>query len=70
MKATPLWSDKQAMSDVYAEAKYLQMHVDHIIPLKHSLVCGLHVWDNLQVLTPSENIHKKNKFNIESHHAG
>lgn len=36
--------------------------VDHIIPLTHPLVCGLHIETNLRVITDSENSHKWNKF--------
>ena len=61
-QACPLWADKDAIQDVYLEAQYLQLEVDHIIPLKHPLVCGLHVWDNLQLLSRSENAKKSNKF--------
>lgn len=36
--------------------------VDHIIPLKHELVCGLHVPCNLQYLTPKQNRDKGSKI--------
>lgn len=68
-KATPAWANKNDMADVYAEARYMQMHVDHIVPLNHPLVCGLHVWDNLQLLTPVENLRKSNRFDPETFHA-
>lgn len=64
-KATPTWANLDDIENVYIEAQYLQMHVDHIIPLKHPLVCGLHVWENLQLLTPKQNLEKSNKFIIE-----
>ena len=68
-RATPSWADKRAIGDVYQEARYMQMHVDHIIPLKHPLVCGLHVWNNLQLLTPKANMRKNNSFDPETYHA-
>lgn len=61
-QAIPKWVDLSAIADVYVEAEYMQMHVDHIVPLVSEKVCGLHVWDNLQLLTPFENISKGNRY--------
>lgn len=63
--ATPAWADRRELDAVYAEADRLNLTVDHIIPLKHKLVCGLHVPANLQLLTRSENCRKSNKFTPE-----
>lgn len=64
--ATPNWASKEAILEIYAEARRLteetgiQHHVDHIIPLKSKIVSGLHCEANLQILTFSENCSKSN----------
>ena len=64
-QATPQWSVLEDIICVYQEAEYFQLEVDHIIPLKHPLVCGLHVWNNLQLLSRSDNASKSNKYDID-----
>ena len=59
--ATPKWADHTLIQDMYIEAKYQQMHVDHIVPLNGRNVCGLHWESNLQLLLPRENFIKSNK---------
>jgi 5-methylcytosine-specific restriction endonuclease McrA len=59
---TPCWADLIKIKEVYSQAQKLGLTVDHIIPLNGKLVCGLHVENNLQLLTRAENSAKLNKF--------
>lgn len=70
-EATPKWLgklDKKELKRFYDEAYELiqntgeDHHVDHIVPLKGELVCGLNVPWNLQVLKWDDNLKKSNKF--------
>ncbi len=36
--------------------------VDHIVPLNHPYVCGLHCPDNFQIITDQENAQKSNRY--------
>ena len=64
LNATPIWVDRAALLEIYTEATDRNLTVDHIVPLQHPLVCGLHVPWNLQLLTSSENSRKGNRFTI------
>jgi len=66
LNATAGWANQQKIRQIYEDANRLGLVVDHIIPLQHPLVCGLHVETNLQLLTASENSIKHNKFTIET----
>lgn len=59
--ATPQWADLGAIKEIYAKCP-IGYHVDHIIPLRGTNVCGLHVESNLQYLLAKDNIRKSNKF--------
>lgn len=67
LQRTPAWADTAAILEVYQRARELTMvtgvmhHVDHHIPLQGRLVSGLHVAENLRVVTWIENITKGNR---------
>lgn len=61
--ATPKWADLNKIKTIYKNCP-TGMHVDHIIPLRGELVCGLHVENNLQYLSPEQNRIKSNKFDV------
>lgn len=70
LKRTPPWADIEAIRTIYEEARRLtvatgtQHHADHDIPLQGDLVSGLHVHNNLQILTGPENSRKRNRFEV------
>ena len=67
-EATPSWARQGYIKLFYLMAKEEEIrtgkkiHVDHVIPLKNPLVCGLHNEFNLQLLFAEDNISKKNHF--------
>tara|TARA_R110000737_G_scaffold23315_1_gene41940 strand:+ start:6856 stop:7326 length:471 start_codon:yes stop_codon:yes gene_type:complete len=64
LQATPIWfeTEKATIKLMYEYATLMQAHVDHIVPLQNSKVCGLHTLNNLQLLTAEDNLTKSNKY--------
>jgi len=67
LQATPAWANRGSIAAIYAEADRLTKetgepwHVDHVVPLRSKLVCGLHVEANLRVMPGTENMKKGNR---------
>ena len=65
--ASPAWANKFYIDEIYALAQLrtkhtgIEHHVDHIVPLKSHLVCGLHVEHNLRVIPKIDNSSKGNR---------
>jgi hypothetical protein len=73
LQRTPRWltiNDMQRIEDFYLEAirrtqeTGIRWHVDHIIPLRGKKVSGLHVPENLQVITAIDNQRKMNAYEV------
>jgi hypothetical protein len=68
LKATPCWSDKTLIQNIYKQADLIskqfgiKYEVDHIVPLRGKNVCGLHVEYNLQIITMEQNRMKATKY--------
>lgn len=66
-KQTPSWADLKAIQKIYdlskqfTEGTGIQHEVDHYYPLRGKTVSGLHVPENLQIITRKENHKKLNK---------
>ena len=67
-QAMPEWANRHLINFIYTTRRYIQMEtserwqVDHVIPIKGKTVCGLHVHNNLQIVTADYNRKKSNKF--------
>lgn len=66
IQATPKWADLKAIAEIYRRAREItaatgiKHSVDHIVPLKNPLVCGLHCEANLRVIPHTDNCKKYN----------
>ena len=70
-RATPIWFDEAhrfAIREAYKLASEREQttgipwDIDHVIPLRGKLVCGLHVMENIAVIPRKENNAKRAKY--------
>lgn len=62
LQATPAWAEHDKIKLMYEKSSELGFEVDHVVPLNSDLVCGLHCWANLQLLSKEENLKKSNRY--------
>ena len=71
LQAIPAWADLAAIRLVYEKRKQISLdtgmvhHVDHIVPLRGKLVCGLHVSWNLRIIPARDNLQKGSRIDTE-----
>lgn len=58
---TPSWANLNKIKEIYVKCP-IGYHVDHIIPLRGTIVSGLHVENNLQYLLAEDNQIKSNRW--------
>ena len=71
--ATPPWFDREEVRKLEAKRDRLNRerpedapwHIDHVVPLQHRWVCGLHVHTNMRVIPGRGNIAKSNHFDVD-----
>lgn len=68
LNATPKWANEFFIEEAYELARLrtqltgIEWQVDHIVPLRHPLVQGLHCEQNLQVIPAKVNQKKGNRY--------
>lgn len=65
-QAAPSWCDHAEVKAIYQRAHHLRqsgqdVQVDHLVPLRSPLVCGLHVPANLAIVPTEHNMKKGNR---------
>jgi len=73
LKAVPLFGIENEFNALVLQEAYelarrrsmltgFKWHVDHVVPLKSDMVCGFHVYTNLDVIPAQINLSKSNRY--------
>ena len=71
-QASPPWVNFKEIQEIYLACRRVSLdvgfecHVDHIVPLNHPFVCGLHVPWNLRIVDAQTNLAKGNKLECQA----
>ena len=57
-----VWQEAAHLAVLREDATGIEWHCDHLIPIACKKACGLHTWNNVQVIPASVNIAKNNKL--------
>lgn len=57
-----IFRDLQVLGRIYKQFTGVRYSVDHIVPLQHPIVCGLHRPTNFEVVPLLDNVRKGNRW--------
>lgn len=62
LRAIPPWADRKGIAAMYRDARARGLELDHVVPLRHPLVCGFHCETNLRPVPSTLNRRKSNRY--------
>jgi hypothetical protein len=58
------WEEAAHLAILRRQTTGIDWHADHMLPLAGNSVCGLHTWNNVQVIPAAVNTAKKNRMTL------
>lgn len=72
IRATPSWVDRESIRRIYnnmiviSDRYHTEFVVHHVVPISHSKVCGLHIPENLKIISKNVKATFGRKFDAKS----